>query len=93
MRQLDIHVVGFGKSRDQVIQGLRHHFGLPREAAERFVDSLPRVARHRADPSEARAYEQTLRSIGAIVEVKPSDSLAPPANVDLPSLPTPPTRT
>jgi len=59
--------------------------------AERFVDSLPRIARYRADPSEARAFEQTLRSIGAIVEVKPSDSVAPPPSGDLPSLPTPPT--
>lgn len=89
MRQLDIHVVGFDKATDQVIRGLRQHFGLPRDAAERFVKSVPRVARHCVDATEARAYERTLRSIGAVVELRRAESLAPRAAMDVPSLPTP----
>lgn len=90
LRQLDIHVVGFEKPTDEVVAGLQRHFGLPRSAAVRFVSSVPRVARHCAGYAEAKAYEQALRAVGAVVQLRPAVSLAPAQDYEVPSLPAPP---
>lgn len=90
MAQLDIHVVGFNKQQEEVLEGLIRHFGLTEDAALRFLSSVPRVARHCASRPEAQAYERALMAVGAVVELRPAQTLMPARSFDVPSLPAPP---
>lgn len=90
MRQLDIHVVRFEGSQEEAIHGLESEFGLNHEAAVRFVQSVPRLARSGTAPQEAQAYQRVLNALGAVVELRPTLSLPTPGDAVVPSLPRPP---
>ncbi|MDD9946794.1 MAG: hypothetical protein OXU20_37455 [Myxococcales bacterium] len=87
MQRLDVHVVALEVDHDTVVAGLQNRFGLPKQAAERFLQRLPRVARYQADVDEANAYRRVLTELGVRVVLRPSGSSIP--QMDVPSLPVP----
>lgn len=92
MERVDVHVVGLEGDFERAVDALEDRFGMPRTAAERFLRTLPRIARHQADPEEARAYKRVLGEMGAQVVIRPADDTMPSSSVlsgDLPSLPVP----
>lgn len=89
--RLDVHVIRLEGELDAAVRRLEEHFGMPKAAAERFLGSLPRVAKHQADPEEARAYRRVLTGLGAEVELRSAADALPSSSLldDLPSLPVP----
>lgn len=89
--RLDVHVMSLSGDADAVAARLEEHFGMPKAAARRFLSSLPRVAKHQADPEEARAYRRVLSELGAEVELRTATDALPSSSLldDLPSLPVP----
>lgn len=89
--RLDVVVKGLTGDPDAVAARLEDHFGMPKAAARRFLDSLPRVAKHQADPEEARAYRRVLTGLGVEVELATASDALPSSSLlgDLPSLPVP----
>ena len=74
MSKQDVVVVGFKlNTPEPPAKGLQRVFGIDEETAKRLVQRLPKAVKRGADPAEAEKFAQALRSIGAKVEVRPSE--------------------
>lgn len=71
-QQFDIHILAFEGPSDRAITGLQQQFGLNRDQALRLVSSAPVLARAATESEEARAYQEALQALGAVVEVRAS---------------------
>lgn len=88
MDQFDVYVAGFEVDEARAIKGMMRTFGLGEPAARIFVQSVPRMAKRKVTEAAAQKYTQALRSLGAIVDCRPSEDSMRPAP-GLPSLPAP----
>lgn len=94
MEHFDVFVAGFEVSEERAIRGLMQVFGLSESAARNFLRSVPRMGKRRQPQDAAQRYAQVLRSVGAVVECRPSRATVPPSAADaasraLTSLPAP----
>lgn len=88
MEHFDVYVAGFDVSEARATQGLMQVFGIGQAQAHGFVQSVPRIAKHRLARANAEPYAAALRTIGAAVELRPSGPSHEP-NSGRPSLPGP----
>lgn len=77
MNQVDIHVVAFEGPLEEAVSGLQARFGLDPASALQFASSVPRLARSAVNEPEARAYQEALLALGAVVELRPSEQALP----------------
>lgn len=87
-QHFDVYVSGFEVNEARAVKGLMLVFGLGESEARHFVQSVPRMAKRRVAAEAAERYERALRAVGAMVELRASQSSHFPTS-GRPSLPAP----
>lgn len=83
--RLKIYLVSFREDDPEApplpppVERIQRAFGVNREMAQHFLDSMPVAVKRKATKEEARSYVQTLHKIGAEVRVEPDLDQEEPA--------------